>query len=571
MTPGTPSPDGRTPGEAGAEAESAPGGPALREVGPPPPTRPAAPDTRSAADGSEPGDAGPAAAAPAGPGLAAAVRSILAALSCGALLAGAVVLTLACLWHSALPLSVGAGILRSLGARLIGILALWVVGVAILGRAPAGERARRSCAAGLIAAEICLTWCAVAAPRALWYELLATTTIPARHVLALAAAGACLGTAAIIDLLRRASAARPARGLRPARRAARRWRTILVVAFIDCLVCVLTAVLVVDGVVGLARAPRPDISTTTAAPLTLPARPEAVSGRTVWQRTASPEDLVVGAAGPILVEAGALRALDPADGSVLWSYERPGAELAPFSSTTGLLQNTGARAIVSPDGRHVAIHITTEKSSLAHSDAAVIIVLDAVTGAVTARIASEALTPFQLTDAMGFDGTRAFALNGGRSYGPSPNLRTGSSCTRERLDMRHSSRRSPPRSSRARFHSSPSPSSTTGAAGIPSPSPMCSRTRSRDGSPSPTTGSPDSPRTTRPEPCRTPGPCSTRRRRARSPHPSSSTGGPRRSASTTSSPTRSSPWTSGPAREPMQEPRPPPATCASWGRAARMR
>ena len=382
MTPGTPSPDGRTPGEAGAEAESAPGGPALREVGPPPPTRPAAPDTRSAADGSEPGDAGPAAAAPAGPGLAAAVRSILAALSCGALLAGAVVLTLACLWHSALPLSVGAGILRSLGARLIGILALWVVGVAILGRAPAGERARRSCAAGLIAAEICLTWCAVAAPRALWYELLATTTIPARHVLALAAAGACLGTAAIIDLLRRASAARPARGLRPARRAARRWRTILVVAFIDCLVCVLTAVLVVDGVVGLARAPRPDISTTTAAPLTLPARPEAVSGRAVWQRTASPEDLVVGAAGPILVEAGALRALDPADGSVLWSYERPGAELAPFSSTTGLLQNTGARAIVSPDGRHVAIHVTTEKSSLAHSDAAVIIVLDAVTGAV---------------------------------------------------------------------------------------------------------------------------------------------------------------------------------------------
>lgn len=414
MTPGTPSPDGRTPGEAGAEAESAPGGPALREVGPPPPTRPAAPDARSTADGSEPGDAGPAAAAPAGPGLAAAVRSILAALSCGALLAGAVVLTLACLWHSALPLSVGAGILRSLGARLIGILALWVVGVAILGRAPAGERARRSCAAGLIAAEICLTWCAVAAPRALWYELLATTTIPARHVLALAAAGACLGTAAIIDLLRRASAARPARGLHPARRAARRWRTILVVAFIDCLVCVLAAVLVVDGVVGLARAPRPDISTTTAAPLTLPARPEAVSGRAVWQRTASPEDLVVGAAGPILVEAGALRALDPADGSVLWSYERPGAELAPFSSTTGLLQNTGARAIVSPDGRHVAIHVTTEKSSLAHSDAAVIIVLDAVTGAVTARIASEALTPFQLTDAMGFDGTRAFALNGGQ-------------------------------------------------------------------------------------------------------------------------------------------------------------
>lgn len=171
---------------------------------------------------------------------------------------------------------------------------------------------------------------------------------------------------------------------------------------------------VVDGVVGLARAPRPDISTTTAAPLTLPARPEAVSGRAVWQRTASPEDLVVGAAGPILVEAGALRALDPADGSVLWSYERPGAELAPFSSTTGLLQNTGARAIVSPDGRHVAIHVTTEKSSLAHSDAAVIIVLDAVTGAVTARIASEALTPFQLTDAMGFDGTRAFALNGGQ-------------------------------------------------------------------------------------------------------------------------------------------------------------
>ena len=180
--------------------------------------------------------------------------------------------------------------------------------------------------------------------------------------------------------------------------------------------------------------------------------------------------------------------------------------------------------------------------------------LDAVTGAVTARIASEALTPFQLTDAMGFDGTRAFALNGGQELWaftepPDRELMYSGTAGHEALIT----------------------SITTEVES--SAVPLVTLTLEHDGGrghsvtlthvlTDPVSGRlaiADDwvPRLAEDD--------------ARSPHPSSSTGGPGRSASTTSSPTRSSPWTSGPAREPMQEPRPPPATCASWGRAARMR
>ena len=152
---------------------------------------------------------------------------------------------------------------------------------------------------------------------------------------------------------------------------------------------------------------RPEISTTAPVPAAIPARPEAVSGELAWTRLVEdPLDVVAGEAGPVVVQSGAVRGLDPTTGAVRWSYERPGADFIRINGESGLV---GERHIVtSPNGRYAALRVGTDRQS------ALTVVLDTRTGRVTAEHPGGDRSSLQLTDTAALDGDRAFSLIDGR-------------------------------------------------------------------------------------------------------------------------------------------------------------
>ena len=262
-----------------------------------------------------------------------------------------------------------------------------------------------------------------------WWKIYRQTTVPPHYLAALAAAYLAAGLL-IVHIFRIASvrfrrrAGRPARSA--ARGAARRHRRppairlllrglrrrlpravpaprALAVGAVGFLVPVLACT-------GLAVLPsalvRPAISTTAPVPAAIPARPEAVSGELAWTRLVEdPLDVVAGEAGPVVVQSGAVRGLDPATGAVRWSYERPGATLAAVDRADLL----GQRYLVtSPDGRYAALRIDASWQWV------LIVVLDTRTGEVTAERPSHENASLQLTDTAALDGDRAFSLADGR-------------------------------------------------------------------------------------------------------------------------------------------------------------
>ena len=159
----------------------------------------------------------------------------------------------------------------------------------------------------------------------------------------------------------------------------------------------------------------PAISTTAPAPAKIPARPETVSGELAWTRLVeNPLDVVAGEAGPVVVQPGAVRGLDPATGAVRWSYERPGAEFTHFIWTDSLFDNR--YLITSPNGRYAALRIYANQRS------ALIVVLDTRTGEVTAERPSYENASLQLTDTAALDGARAFSLTDGHDLWTLPEL-----------------------------------------------------------------------------------------------------------------------------------------------------
>ena len=262
-----------------------------------------------------------------------------------------------------------------------------------------------------------------------WWKIYRQTTVPPHYLAALAAAYLAAGLL-IVHIFRIASvrfrrrAGRPARSA--ARGAARRHRRppairlllrglrrrlpravpaprALAVGAVGFLVPVLACT-------GLAVLPsalvRPAISTTAPVPAAIPARPEAVSGELAWTRLVEdPLDVVAGEAGPVIVQSGAVRGLDPATGAVRWSYERPGADFIRINGESGLV---GERHIVtSPNGRYAALRVGTDRQS------ALTVVLDTRTGRVTAEHPGGDRSSLQLTDTAALDGTRAFSLTDG--------------------------------------------------------------------------------------------------------------------------------------------------------------
>ena len=258
-----------------------------------------------------------------------------------------------------------------------------------------------------------------------WWEIHCETTVPPRYLPAIAAAflaGCLFGVCALRPVpapprRRRAgrapgsAARRAARHSRPAasgRRTRRLLRAIpapraLAVGAVGFLVPVLACT-------GLAVLPsvlvRPAISTTAPAPATIPARPRAAAGELAWTRLVEdPLDVVAGEAGPVVVQSGAVRGLDPATGAVRWSYERPGATLAAVDRADLLGQRY---LITSPDGRYAALRIDAGWQWV------LTVVLDTRTGEVTAERPSHEDASLQLTDTAALDGDRAFSLADGR-------------------------------------------------------------------------------------------------------------------------------------------------------------
>ena len=149
----------------------------------------------------------------------------------------------------------------------------------------------------------------------------------------------------------------------------------------------------------------PAISTTAPAPAAIPARPRAAAGELAWTRLVeNPLDVVAGEAGPVVVQSGAVRGLDPATGAVRWSYERPGATLAAVDRAELLGQRY---LITSPNGRYAAMRIDASWQWV------LTVVLDTRTGEVTAEHPSHEDASLQLTDTAALDGDRAFSLTDG--------------------------------------------------------------------------------------------------------------------------------------------------------------
>ena len=133
--------------------------------------------------------------------------------------------------------------------------------------------------------------------------------------------------------------------------------------------------------------------------------PTSLAPKASWSKEISSTELstVAGAGGPILLTGEGIMALNPKDGSVLWSYERKHAN---FDHDFLTVTNTTFPLVTSPNGKYVALRILSPEFVDSVGDT---LVFDALTG----RIVFErqgADGPLQLTDSAVLDGNTAFSL-----------------------------------------------------------------------------------------------------------------------------------------------------------------
>ena len=139
------------------------------------------------------------------------------------------------------------------------------------------------------------------------------------------------------------------------------------------------------------------------------APPASLAPKASWSKEISSTELTTaaGAGGPILLTDDGIMALNPKDGSVLWSYERKHAN---FDHDFLTVTNTTSPLVTSPNGKYVALRILSPEFVDSVGDT---LVFDALTG----RIVFEhqgADGPLQLTDSAVLDGNTAFSLTDGK-------------------------------------------------------------------------------------------------------------------------------------------------------------
>ena len=136
------------------------------------------------------------------------------------------------------------------------------------------------------------------------------------------------------------------------------------------------------------------------------APPTSLAPKASWSKEISSTEVttVAGAGGPILLTDDGIMALNPKDGSVLWSYSRKQATFAPNS------YSDSPRLITSPNGKYVTTRI--QLPTFVASPHAITLVFDALTG----RLVFERQGTggyLQLTDSAVLDGDTAFSLTDG--------------------------------------------------------------------------------------------------------------------------------------------------------------
>ena len=136
----------------------------------------------------------------------------------------------------------------------------------------------------------------------------------------------------------------------------------------------------------------------------LPAYPTGFASQETWTKNlASGQDVIAGAAGPIILTSDGVTGLDPRDGSNRWSYQRKGS--------------SAGKVIRSPDGRYMALRfddpvvytsLTNTDGELDSSTPKATVVLDTITGATVFDWRGD--STLQMTDSAVLYGTTAYSL-----------------------------------------------------------------------------------------------------------------------------------------------------------------
>ena len=139
------------------------------------------------------------------------------------------------------------------------------------------------------------------------------------------------------------------------------------------------------------------------------APPASLAPTASWTKEISSTKLTTaaGAGGPILLTDEGIMALNPKDGSVLWSYERKHAN---FDHNFLAFTNATAPLVTSPNGKYVALRVLSPKFVQSTGDT---LVFDALTGRIVFKNLSTG-GPLQLTDSAVLDGNSAFSLTDGK-------------------------------------------------------------------------------------------------------------------------------------------------------------
>ena len=139
------------------------------------------------------------------------------------------------------------------------------------------------------------------------------------------------------------------------------------------------------------------------------APPTSLAPTASWTKEISSTKLTTaaGAGGPILLTDDGIMALNPKDGSVLWSYERKHAN---FDHNFLAFTNATAPLVTSPNGKYVALRVLSPKFVQSTGDT---LVFDALTGRIVFKNLSTG-GPLQLTDSAVLDGNSAFSLTDGK-------------------------------------------------------------------------------------------------------------------------------------------------------------
>ena len=276
---------------------------------------------------------------------------------------------------------------------------------------------------GITAFTIWVTWTYLST----WSSVLSHTGINAVELVAIAAGAMGLALLSITDILirtLRAAVLPPElyRGkwwtrLRRSRRSVQhpegpRRRTLARAAL------VLTPSVILAGAAAIPLSRRKNVIQKLAPPSVaenLPAYPTSLASEPAWVKDIDNVlDIVAGAAGPVIHTADGITGLNPADGSVLWSYEHPGST---YLETFGSLPNftgigTHRTIAVSPDHRHIAFRIAgpSEWTDLPYTNqTALTIVLDTTTGQVTNEHLSDNGI-LQITDSAIMDGSKIYTI-----------------------------------------------------------------------------------------------------------------------------------------------------------------